>query len=98
LRAANGSTTLAPRKHYAQWLFDSVKATLHSSMDGRQIVERVYGSLFLLFFRKRLVFVIDQVAIYPRQLQGLNANHFVFVSAFLAGNYIAFFDFVQFDV
>jgi len=61
-------------------------------------VELLYESLFLLVLFKRLVIVINQVAVYPRQFERLYTNHFVLGSAFLAGNFVAFFYFVQFDV
>jgi len=52
--------------------------------------------VFLFLFNQRVVFI--QVAVHPSQFQGLDSNHLVFRSAFLASDYIAFFHFVQFDI
>src|ERR1035438_4490746 len=53
------------------------------------------SSLFLL---KRFVFVVIQVAIHPRQLQRFHADHLVLGSTLIAGDHVAFFHFVHFDV
>jgi len=56
---------------------------------------QVQASIFLLFFLERFVV---QIAVYPRQLQRFYANHFVFRSTLFAGDHIAFFYLVQFNI
>jgi len=58
---------------------------------------QVVASIFLLFFLERFV-VFIQIAVYPRQLQRFHADYLVLGAAFVAGDHIAFFYFVQFNV
>jgi hypothetical protein len=57
----------------------------------------IQASIFLLFFLERFVILI-QIAVYPRQLQRFHTDNLVLSAAFFAGNHIAFFNFVHFDV
>jgi len=62
------------------------------------LVSYLISIFFLFFIQKLVILFIEVIAVYMGEFQGFCADNFKFGTAFITGDDVALFDFIDFEI